>query len=89
MNKEIKGTVNVEFIGHNFKVVPNRTSLKRGPLKLPDGVRVCGSDHLIYFGENDDYLHTVTPDTGDYYGIYKNSGDPNHLFEAILELNSK
>ena len=84
----LKGTMNIEFISHSFKKIPNRTNLKLGPINLPDGVSVGfeGKGRLIYVGEDDAYLHCFIDDTGCYYGIFK-SDDDNHIYQRILDLN--
>jgi len=64
----------------------NPTPLKRGPLKMPDGVFHEGGD-LIMFGEDKTHVHCVTSNTGDVYSVFK-SPDPNHLYQHLLKLNT-
>ena len=62
----------------------NTSGIRKGPLKLPDGVLV--DRELIAFGEDENYLHCVISQSGTYYGVYKSS-DKNHLYQHLLRLN--
>lgn len=62
------------------------SGIKRGPLKLPEGVSVNGE--LIAFGEDEEYLHCVISGTGDIYSVYKKSGESNHIYYELLRLNT-
>jgi len=79
----MKGTMNIDTIGHDFKENPLRTKLELGKLKLPEGL----SGELLYVGENDTYLHCFEVNSGSYYGIFK-SDDENHVYHHILNLNT-
>lgn len=81
----MNGTMNIEIIPHNGEQTPNRSDIKRGPLKLPEGVASTTGD-LIAIGENDEYLHCVFAKTGTLYQIFK-SDDPDHMWHVVLELN--
>jgi len=83
MSKDLKGTMKIEFIGHDFKENPKRTKIPFGKLKLPEEV----TDELLYVGEDDDYLHCFVVNSGTYYGIYK-SDDKSHLYQFVLKLNT-
>ena len=80
----MQGTVDIDFKGHDFIENPNRTAIPQGPLKLPEGMNADGG--LVFFGENDEYLHCIVAGTGQYLGVFK-SEDPNHIFQYILKLN--
>ena len=80
----MQGTVLVTFVGEEFSPSPKRSTIPRGPLALPEGMTVAGS--LIAFGEDDNYLHCIISDTGNYYGIHK-SDDPQHIYHRLIELN--
>lgn len=62
------------------------SSIRPGPLELPDGLSVDGG--LIAFAEDDAYIHCVIGGTGTYYGIYRSS-DADHVYQRILALNSQ
>ena len=79
------GTMNIEMIGETFQPNHNRSAIQCGPLKLPDGVSVCGE--LVAFGENDTFLHCICSGNGAYYGVFK-SDDTEHLYQHLLLLNS-
>jgi hypothetical protein len=82
----MKGTMNIEVIGFDSTENAKRSPIERGPLVSPEGVNKTGGT-LIAIGENDDYLHCILSDTGEYYGVLK-SDDPNHLYQHILSLNT-
>lgn len=83
MNKML-GHMNIEFTGESMSGL-SHCGVKRGILKLPEGVSVNGD--LIAVGENESYLHCFISGSGAYYGIYK-SDDENHLYQHILGLNT-
>ena len=84
--KDLKGTMNIEIIGHDFKNNPNRTTIQTGPLKLPEGTSIGDGGELIFVGENDEFLHCFTT-TGTYIGIIK-SEEENHIYQHVLKLNT-
>ena len=81
----LKGTMRIEITGHDFKENPNRTTLKLGPIKLPEGVEAKGD--LIYVGEDDTHLHCFVSTTGAYVGLIK-TVEENHLYQRLLRLNT-
>ena len=82
----MNGTMNIEIIGETFQPNSKRSVIQCGPLKLPDGVTVCGE--LVAFGENDMFLHCICSGSGAYYGVFK-SDDTEHLYQHLLRLNSE
>jgi len=83
MSEELKGTMKIELIGHDFKENPKRTKIPTGKLKLPEGY----VGELLYVGEDDLYLHCFLVDSGGYYGIFK-SDDESHIYQHVLKLNT-
>jgi hypothetical protein len=67
-----------------FTNIEKRSGIRPGKLVTP--ARFDGD--LIAFGEDDEYLHCVLQGSGALYQVYKLSGEEDHLYQHLLELNS-